>query len=143
TSAGIAATGLTVTNGSSTVRGLVINRFTNHGLQASGTVSGNFLGTDVSGTLALANSGSGLAVGNNSTIGGAAPALVNLMSGNNGDGILIANGNTNVVQGNLIGTKADGVSALLNAGSGLNLTGGGTVFNTIGGVNPGEGNTIA
>src|SRR6185436_3998390 len=72
-----------------------------------------------------------------------APALVNLMSGNKGDGILIASGNSNVVQGNLIGTKANGVSALGNVGNGINLTGGGTVFNTTGGVGAGEANTIA
>src|SRR5205823_6177876 len=49
TNAGGVISGLTITAGSSTVRGLVINRFTNHGidLQTNGgnVVTGNFIGT--------------------------------------------------------------------------------------------------
>ncbi len=142
-SAGASVAGLTVSNGGSNVRGLTINRFTSHGLQGSGTITGNFLGADVSGTLDLGNTGSGLAAGSNMTIGGPTADLVNLISGNDGDGILMSGANSDVIQGNLIGTKADGASALGNTGSGIELTGGGTVFNTIGGENSGEGNTIA
>ena len=142
-SAGAAVTGVVVSNGSSIVRGLVINRFTDHGLQSSGAVTGNFIGTDVSGTLDLGNAGSGVLGGNNMTIGGNTPQLANLLSGNDGHGILFTNFNSSLVHGNYIGTKANGVSALGNSGNGVLLTGGSAVFNTVGGTSAGEANTIA
>ncbi|PYS82429.1 MAG: hypothetical protein DMF70_08025, partial [Acidobacteria bacterium] len=147
-SAGDLVTGLTLSGDGSILRGFVINRFTNHGLGLPGSgvtnVTGDFIGTDVSGTLGLSNTGSGVSLpGNSKTIGGSTPALVNLISGNGADGILLVNSNSDLIQGNFIGTKADGTSALPNSGSGINLTGGSTVFNTIGGTNAGEANTIA
>ena len=52
--------GLQISAGHSTVRGLVINRFGLDGIDLVGNggnvIQGNFLGTDVSGTVALANS---------------------------------------------------------------------------------------
>lgn len=142
-SAGAAVTGLVVSNGSSIVRGLVINRFTSHGLQSSGAVTGNFIGADVSGTLDLGNTESGVLGANNMTIGGNTPALANLLSGNDNHGVLFTNFNSSIVQGNYIGAKADGVSALGNSGNGVHLAGGSAVFNTIGGTAAGEANTIA
>ncbi|HEX5702908.1 MAG TPA: Calx-beta domain-containing protein [Pyrinomonadaceae bacterium] len=142
-SAGATVTGLVVSNGSSIVRGLVINRFTDHGLQSSGAVTGNFIGTDVSGTLDLGNTGSGVLGANNMTIGGTTPQLANLLSGNDSHGILFTNFNSSIVHGNYVGTKADGVSALGNGGNGIHLTGGSAVFNTIGGTASGEPNIIA
>ena len=52
-SAGASSTGLTISAAASNVKGLVVNRFTSHGMSVSGgnvTISGNFIGTDVSGT---------------------------------------------------------------------------------------------
>ena len=49
-----AVNGLTITAGSSTIRGLVINRFGTSGIyimtNGSNLVAGNYLGTDVTGT---------------------------------------------------------------------------------------------
>jgi CSLREA domain-containing protein len=62
--AGASVTGLTVSAVASNVKGLVVNRFTSDGLSLSGgngTISGNFIGTDVSGTLDLGNGGHGIA----------------------------------------------------------------------------------
>ena len=59
--AGIGVTGLTITAGSSTVRGLVINRFGGDGIAITGSgasnnaVLGNFIGTNAAGTAALGN----------------------------------------------------------------------------------------
>ena len=50
---------------------------------------------------------------------------------------------SNLVLGNLIGTQADGTTAMGNGGNGITLSGAGAVFNTIGGTQPGDGNTIA
>ena len=147
-SAGGSANGLTLTASTSNLRGLVINRFSSHGLDLQGgtsnSVVGNFIGTDVSGTLDLGNTANGISTtGNSLTIGGSTPGDVNLISGNNGDGIAFSNSNSDLVLGNLIGTKANGTSALGNGGNGISFTGAGSGFNTIGGTQPGDGNTIA
>ena len=141
------SSGLTLGSGASTVSGLVINRSPAHGLSLSGsgkTISGNFIGTDVSGTLDLGNTESGISSGGNGNVfGGNTAAAVNLISGNNVSGIALPNSNSNIVQGNLIGTQVNGTAALGNTGAGINLNGGSAVFNTIGGSGTGEGNTIA
>src|SRR5439155_762752 len=66
--------GLTVTGSSAIVRGLAINRYSVDGLNLSGstkTITGNFIGTDVSGTLDLGNGNGITSSASNSTIGGA------------------------------------------------------------------------
>jgi CSLREA domain-containing protein len=147
-SAGGSASGLILTASISNLRGLVVNRFSSHGLDLQGgtsnSVVGAFIGSDVSGTLDLGNTVNGLNTnGNSLTIGGSTPADVNLISGNNGTGIAFANSNSDLVLGNLIGTKANGTSALGNSGNGISFTGAGSGFNTIGGTQTGDGNTIA
>lgn len=82
-------------------------------------VQGNFIGTDITGTVALGNgngvNGDGIDVGqigtgpSNVTIGGTAPGAGNLISGNFFEGILLFNDLKGVnVQGNLIGTDVTG-----------------------------------
>jgi CSLREA domain-containing protein len=109
----------------------------------SGTqVQGNLIGTDVSGTTALGNGSHGVAIpaapGN--TIGGTTAGTRNVISGNAGLGISISQSSTgNVVQGNYIGTQADGISPLGNGFHGVQLTTNAS-NNTIGGtgVTPGQ-----
>jgi CSLREA domain-containing protein len=141
-------TGLSLSGLTASVKGLVVNRFSGDGISlASGnkSLTGNFIGTDVSGTLDLGNAGSGInsPSGFSETIGGGTAADINLISGNNGNGLSFSNSNTNLILGNLIGTKADGAGSLGNSGTGISLSGAGSVANTIGGINSGEGNTIA
>jgi CSLREA domain-containing protein len=151
TSAGATTSGLTMSGGGSTIAGLAINRFTNHGLDLAGgsghSLVGNFIGSDVSGTLDLGNAGNGVnCTTNSAAIGGSAsPGLLNLISGNGGDGLAFSNINSVVVQNNLIGTKANGSSALGNGFNGISFAGAGALFNTVGGVGVGvgEANTIA
>jgi CSLREA domain-containing protein len=144
--AGISAAGLSV-GGGATVRGLVINRFGGPGINFSGsgnTVAGNFIGTNAAGTSARANGGSGVFSNDQfgNLVGGSTADARNLISGNTGDGVTFAGGNSNSVQGNFIGTKADGTSALGNGANGVAFSAG-SVFNSVGGTNAGEGNTIA
>jgi hypothetical protein len=110
------------------------------------TVQGNFIGTDASGTSAVPNQGDGIFVNGNSgtVIGGADPGAGNVISANKGDGIGIGGTTVGsfVIQGNWIGTKPDGSSALGNAGFGVafqNKPGG----DLLGGTAPGAANTIA
>jgi CSLREA domain-containing protein len=106
-------------------------------------VQGNYIGTNASGTAALGNRGSGIIdLGSDTTIGGTVPGARNIISANGLDGILIFGPSTGgVVQGNLIGTGADGTSPLGNGGVGVHAAR--STGRAIGGIAPGAGNTIA
>jgi CSLREA domain-containing protein len=132
------------------------------GIEDSGDgdiIQGNIIGSDITGTQNLGNSQEGLfLVVGNTLVGGSQPGDGNEISGNGGDGILIYQWSgqpgysyplTDVIEGNLIGTQADGVSPLGNTGNGIEVQGGGGSLlspsgpNTIGGLDPGDGNTVA
>ncbi|MDQ3545275.1 MAG: right-handed parallel beta-helix repeat-containing protein [Verrucomicrobiota bacterium] len=90
-------------------------------------VQGNFIGTDVTGKIALGNSGTGVVVQNagTNTIGGSTSTAGNVISGNGDDGIFISgalSGLTTVI-GNFIGTQSNGVDPLGNTNDGLELSG--------------------
>jgi VCBS repeat-containing protein len=108
---------------------------------ANNSVKGNYIGTDVTGTLALPNGFLGVLLDQSlsATIGGAEPGAGNLISANARGGVDVGGSNT-VVQGNLIGTKADGVGPLGNAQFGVRVYG---PNNLIGGRTIGAGNIIA
>ncbi len=101
-------------------------------------VAGNFIGTDISGTVALGNTGDGLLVQGgayNDTIGGTTPGSGNVISGNLQNGVVISGSGTsgNLLDGNYIGTNATGTAALANGGGGL-IVQNGANNNTIGGT---------
>src|ERR1051325_755751 len=138
---------LRISSGSSTVRGLVINRCGAAGirLQAAGgnAINGNFIGTDPTGTIKRANTGNGieLASSPNNSIGGVTPNARNLISGNNTHGIAIDfNSPSNTVSGNFIGTNAAGTAILGNGFQGISITSSG---NTIGGTTVGARNVVS
>ncbi len=109
------------------------------------TVQGNYIGTDASGTLDRGNNSHGIRtnVSFNNLIGGTSAGAGNLISGNNANGIFVGNSGNNIIQGNLIGTQANGTSQLGNSGKGIELFAGSTNNNTIGGSANGAANTIA
>jgi hypothetical protein len=82
------------------------------------TISGNYIGTDGSGTVSLGNSHAGVAIlrANGNTVG-----PDNVISGNDRDGVYMYDAGTtgNTVSRNYIGTAADGVTALGNAEHGV------------------------
>jgi hypothetical protein len=119
---------------------------------SSNTLVDNYIGTDPTGTVAIANGGSGIRLTNGSNgneIGGTAftdtstgaqndptgnkgstppvfvvPPLGNLVSGNTQNGILIdSNSRNNVLNGNFVGTTADGNGALGNGLDGVAING--------------------
>ena len=129
----------------------------NDGLEIIGTgtdgniVAGNFIGTEVTGTLSLgiANNGVFLAAGASSNWIGVNPDggtafgdEGNLISGNGIDGVQIyLNANANDVAGDRIGTDVTGAGALGNSFAGVDID---TSFgNTIGGATAAAGNLIA
>ena len=151
-SAGPGVRGLSLSGGNSSVRGLVINRFDGLAIDlfGSGTiVSGNFIGTNATGTAAQANAETGVLInaGSGHTIGGTVAAARNLISGNTGHGIQVLLGvaMNHQVQGNFIGTNASGSGAIGNEGDGVEmLSGTDNVINcTVGGTSAGAGNVIS
>ena len=133
------------------------NRFPGIALSGSGgtenQIQGNFIGTDLTGTLPLSNAEGGVLLGGflvdqnstpviarKNTIGGTTAGSANLISGNDGPGVLIVNfGCTeNLIQGNAIGTDISGTRAVPNQGSGVFITQ--APDNTIGPVNLISGN---
>jgi hypothetical protein len=124
TNAGPGASGLRITAGGSTVRGLVINRFSGDGilLQSLGgnLIAGNFIGTGISGNSDQGNGGHGVSIiaASDNFIGGTAASDRNVISGNGRSGVSII-GDRNKVQGNFIGVGQDGVTPLGNTLDGV------------------------
>ena len=132
----------------------------NHGdgvwIQASGTmynvVSGNYIGTNVSGTAAISNTENGVHIsggaslnligGSSATPGSACSGECNLISGNGGDGVRIEGSDTmsNIVSSNFIGIDTSGMIALGNNSDGVSIGG---QYNRVGGTTPGERNLIS
>jgi hypothetical protein len=96
----------------------------------------NYIGTSITGTAKLGN-GRGVLVALGVRLG--EPGAGNVISGNSGDGVALTGA---TVQANLIGTSADGGSALANGGNGIAC--GPLCFDSlIGGSGAGEGNLIS
>lgn len=91
---------------------------------ASGqTNQGNYIGTNKLGTAALANGASGLVLAYTAPtqVGGTEPGEGNVISGNSLHGIFITSGNGHTIEGNFVGTSADGLSAIGNVQDGISI----------------------
>jgi titin len=123
-------------------RGVII-----YGLGSIGNVvQGNVIGLNPSGSVALSNGSFGIHIfggAQSNLIGGFNSINRNIISGNNSDGVFLAQDNTagNIVAGNYIGLNAAGTAAIPNNGCGV-LINFGAAVNTIGGIGSG-GNCIA
>jgi hypothetical protein len=113
-------------------------------------LSGNYVGTDASGMRAVGND-FGLELGVlDAVVGGTAPFAGNVISGNQYYGLelggspayhIVGPGDRALVQGNLIGTTADGAGPLGNGDVGIYFVR--SSDSTIGGVDPAAANVIA
>ncbi|MEK6301734.1 MAG: C25 family cysteine peptidase [Acidobacteriota bacterium] len=141
--------GLRISGGNSTVKGLVINRFLEHGIlietNGGNTIQCNYIGTDVTGNTDLGNTNDGIFINNvaNNVIGGTSAGAGNLISGNDNSGVRIsgAGASGNLIQGNFIGTNAAGTAPLENHQDGVSING--ATGNTIGGTSAGARNVIS
>jgi CSLREA domain-containing protein len=109
---------------------------------SSNVVLGNFVGVEATGSAPLPN-GQGIWINNapRNTVGGNTPQLRNVVSGNS-TGILIvgAGAESNVLQGNYVGTDSGGTQAVAN-GIGVGVVG--APRNEIGGRETGASNLIS
>jgi len=143
--------GLVFTAANSGVSDLDLNGFNatdptpGHAIIINGTsaisdvVTGNFIGTDITGATAVSNQ-VGVRVA-----GGAVGATItgNLVSGNVFGIVLSDDGTTgNIVQGNKVGTNAAGTAAVPNTNSGIQLQFG-AANNTIGGTTAAAANLVS
>jgi hypothetical protein len=104
-------------------------------------MEGNYVGTNVDGTIALPNGNIGVEINEtrNTTLGGTTAAARNVLSGNLGTGVFITgqSSTANVVEGNYIGTNAAGTGAVPNRLGGIGIGRSpftaGTINNVIGG----------
>ncbi len=145
----ITASGLSITAGESTVRGLVINDFKGYGILLStnggNTIETNYIGTDATGETDHGNGVSGILLNNvgSNTIGGSSAGSGNLISGSTQSGIVIqsAQGVSNQIKGNFIGTDKDGEQRIENGTYGVFLDN--APWNVIGGSAANERNLIS
>jgi CSLREA domain-containing protein/uncharacterized repeat protein (TIGR02543 family) len=104
-------------------------------------IQGNFIGTDGTGTVRVANGdGIGITGTRYTTIGGTDSGARNVISGNSSHGIDFLSTYGTVIQGNYIGVDVTGNSALGNNRIGIYVRGNNV---TIGGSMSGAGNVIS
>lgn len=130
-SSGIHINAASAVIGGGSATGNVISGNTQHGIlvdaAATGSViRGNRIGTNAAGTAAVPNAfhGIGAADGSGIAVGGTTAGQGNVISGNALFGVNLA-GPTDgwTLRGNLVGTTADGTTALTNGGGGISVTG--------------------
>lgn len=106
-------------------------------------IEGNLVGTTADGLHGLGNGGIGISDNQSpfggTRIGGTNPAARNIVSGNQGGGILLE-ANNGLLQGNYIGTDITGTAAIGNGNWGVNAY---YYSSTIGGTEEGAGNLIS
>jgi len=110
-------------------------------------IYGNYIGLDANGTQGRGNSQEGidLEFGAGNFIGGPLDGQRNVISGNGSDGIEIDGGDSNVVQGNYIGTDFNGAVVIPNVRDGVDINengGDGSTDTLVGGTGLNEGNLI-
>jgi len=101
-------------------------------------VVGNFVGTDVTGTIDIGNRNRGINITTSSNV----VVESNLISGNDTIGVALSGTTSIQIRGNLIGTTANGRGLLGNTQQGI-LVSNGSTLTQIGGVNSADRNIIS
>ena len=155
TLAGPGGVGFDVPAGQSVLTGFIIDGFglglggtgTGYAIRLQGaggtTITGNYIGTDVSGLAVPRPNDIGIDIDStDNMVGGTTPAKRNVISGN-GDGVLLhGTAARNTIVGNYLGTNAAGSEALPGNSRGVEIAGE-AADNVVGGNLPGAGNLIS
>ena len=137
-----------IVGGAAAGAGNVISGNLRHGLQVRGStgvlIQGNVMGVDARGTSVVKNGGDGILLVDvlNAQIGGVSSSARNVISGNEGQGVTLLRSSASKIQGNYIGTDAEGRRALGNGGAGIHVDLN-SPNNLIGGIIEGAGNVIS
>ena len=119
--------------------GIFISNLARPNQVTGNSIQGNFIGTDLTGTIALGNGGDGIQINDfNNMVGGSTSGVGNVIAANSGSGIS-TNADTSLVQGNSIGTDVSGTINLGNHFDGVFVNANSTV---IGGTAAGTANKI-
>ena len=102
-------------------------------------LQGNYIGTDITGTLAVEN-GAGVIAGGNALIGGTVPEARNVITGSFFVNVVVGFNLAATIRGNYIGTDATGTRALSRNALGISVQ---ETNQLIGGTTPGAGNVIS
>lgn len=142
--AGAGASGLHILAGGSTVRGLIVNRFTT-GIHLEGAgsnrVEGNYIGSDDKLIKCLANTSAGILIdSSDNVVGGTTFAARNIIGCSGAHGVHITGGSGNRVESNYVGVDLTGTQPLPNAGDGVRIEG--STDNTVGGTGQATANVI-
>ena len=105
-------------------------------------ILGNHIGTNAAGTANFGATGSGIQAQEAQTTTIGSPAAPNVISASDGAGIVLDDTEDSTIESNLIGTGANGSTALGNGDYGIAVDNT-AVRDVIGGAGPSEGNTLA
>ncbi len=134
--------GIRVGGGNSTVKGLIINRFSGNGMilvnKGGNTITGNWIGLDKTGTVAAKNGAKGIVVSTSAN-----KIEKNVISGNGSSGLQFwsAASYGNFAYGNYIGTDYTGEKSVGNISTGIAINA--SASNTIGGTADTQRNVIS
>lgn len=143
----------TVIGGTQSGAGNILSGNGTYGVRITGvgtldaTIQGNLIGTDHTGENAMGNDINGILVdrgATGTTIGGSDAGAGNVISANARQGVRVSGEGTDqtVIQGNVIGTNADGVAELGNGAAGI-LIDGGAQDTVVGGDHEGAANIVS
>jgi titin len=123
-----AGDGINIETTDNTISANVISGNSGNGIHATGTavrttIEANYIGTNASGTAAIANGSLAMTGGIRIDATGTTVEY-NAISGNTNDGVLITAGSNTLVY-NDIGTNPNGTAAVANTENGVNITSGG------------------
>lgn len=140
--------GITLGTGSdgSDIRGFAFAKFDGDALQIDSnynSVRCNHIGVDYTGTSPAFISGNGIHIsGHDNIVGGVLGTSRNLISANDGHGLLLdSSANLNGIYGNIIGLDVSGMDPLGNGGSGIYING--SEYNLVGSQSESLGNIIS
>jgi hypothetical protein len=145
--------GNNIIGGSNPGEGNVISGNSSVGVQfnstgtSSNSILGNIIGPQANGTSVVASNaqGNGIVIySSNDIIGGNSAGARNIISGNNSTGISFNTASAgNIVKGNYIGLDKNGINIITGSTQSYGIFISSTGGNTIGGINPGEGNVVS